>query len=665
MAEIPPILAANLAPLRRVEPELVARILDAAPLDLTWAPSKAGPLWASVQHLGKPLALASRFDPFAEAAKLVSVVDLQKHAGIFLLGFGLGYHAAQVARQLGPRAALVILEPDVRLLRAVLERVDHSSWIGRPGVILADAATDRAGLLNRIEPFASIITQGTVLVTHSPTRQLAPEPLAAFGQMITDTLAYCRTNVATSLVNSTRTIGNLTMNLAAYVGGANTNELFEAAKGYPAVCVGAGPSLARNVDLLSDPEVRKRVVVISAQTTLKPLLDRGIRPDFVTALDYHEISKRFYEGLAELPDVTLVAEPKANCSILDSFPGPIRVTQNAFLDHLLGELATPIIPIRAGATVAHLSFYLAQHLGCDPIILIGQDLGFSDGLYYCPGTAIHQVWAPELSPFNTLEMMEWQRIVRHRNHLQKATDIHGRPIYSDEQMVTYLKQFERDFSAAPQRVLDATEGGSPKQHTTRVTLAQALAQHATRPVPRIPPAPRGLEVPRLQAAADLLRRRFRDVAQIKSLTKQTKPILRQMLEHQRDPVRMDKLFMELDRNRQKVEALNDAFTMVNELNTVGAFNRARADRAIEHSGADPNEVQQRRIERDIENLNWLGQSCDEALEILRVALRRLDAKIAEARAAASKPGAAGSAGQAGRGRPESPARKAVQDLKPA
>ncbi|MCX5662799.1 MAG: DUF115 domain-containing protein [Planctomycetota bacterium] len=636
MPEIPPILAANLAQLRRVEPELAARIADAAPAALTWAPSRAGPLWATIEHQGKPLALASRFDPFAEAGKLISGVDLQKHAGVFLLGFGLGYHAAELAKQINSRAALVILEPDIALLRAVLERVDHSSWLGRPSVILADATTDRAALLNRIEPFASIITQGTVLVTHPPTRLLAPVALANFGQMITDTLAYCRTNVATSLVNSTRTIANLTMNLAAYVGGANTNELFGAAKGYPAVCVGAGPSLARNIDLLRDPEVRKRVVVISAQTTLKPLLDRGIRPDFVTALDYHEISKRFYEGLPELPGVTLVAEPKANCSILDSFPGPIRVTQNAFLDRLLGDLATPIIQIRAGATVAHLSFYLAQHLGCDPIIMIGQDLGFSDGLYYCPGTAIHQVWAPELSPFNTLEMMEWQRIVRHRNHLQKAVDIHGRPMYSDEQMVTYLKQFERDFAGAPQRVLDATEGGAPKQHTTRVTLAEALEQHATRPVPPLRTPARGLDPQRLKATAELLRQRFRDVAQIKSLTKQTKPILRQMLEHQRDPIRMDKLFLEIDRNRKKVEQMGDAFTLVNELNTVGTFNRARADRAIEHSGATEQERQQSRIERDIENLNWLGQACDEAMEIFRSALRRLDAKIAEGKIAESK-----------------------------
>ena len=100
-------------------------------------------------------------------------------------------------------------------------------------------------------------------------------------------------------------------------------------------------------------------------------------------------------------------------------PGPIRVAQSKYLDKALASLAKPIVPIAAGATVAHLSFYLAQHLGCDPIILIGQDLAFSDGLYYCPGTAIHDVWATELGQFNTLEMMEWQRIVRHRGALER------------------------------------------------------------------------------------------------------------------------------------------------------------------------------------------------------------------------------------------------------
>src|SRR5690606_10763310 len=147
--------------------------------------------------------------------------------------------------------------------------------------------------------------------------------------------------VATALVNSTRTVYNSAANLAHYAAGATTDELHGAAKGCPAVCVGAGPSLVRNVDLLRDPAIRRNVIVITAQTTLKPLLDRGIRPDFVTALDESPISRRCYEDLPPLPDVTLVVEPKVHPTVVDSFPGPVRMAKSGFNDQLLGELARP------------------------------------------------------------------------------------------------------------------------------------------------------------------------------------------------------------------------------------------------------------------------------------------------------------------------------------
>lgn len=596
-----------------------------APATLDWSTAKSGLLTATTHHEGRPLALASRFDPAAEAVKLVEPVDLRKHACVVALGVGLGYHLAHLAPRMNDESVLLVHEPDLAQLRAVLERIDHTTWLGRSCVIITDAATDRAALLSRIERYAAVLTQGTILITHPACRQMHGAQLQRFGQLVTEVMAFCRTNVATALVNATRTYNNLCANLPYYVAGATTDDLHQLAKGFPAVCVSAGPSLAKNVHLLSNPEIRRNVIVITAQTTLKPLLDRGIKPDFVTALDYHEISRRFYEGLPPLPGVTLVAEAKSNATILDSFPGPVRLTQNGFLDRLLGPSAKPRVPIAAGATVAHLSFYLAQHLGCDPIMFIGQDLGFSDGLYYCPGTAIHDVWANELGQFNTLEMMEWQRIVRHRRHLQKLEDIHGQPIYSDEQMVTYLKQFERDFAKAPQQILDATQGGIRKSGTTLTTFADALREYATRPVPEIPHPARDVSAHRLEDLEELLRQRIEDVRELDRLAEDTLPILRQMIEQQRDPKKMMRLFERLERNKKAVEKLGVAFSLVNELNTVGVFRRARADRAIENDGdheSDPHARQRRQLERDIDNINWLRQAYAETLAMFTIASER-------------------------------------------
>jgi len=381
------------------------------------------------------------------------------------------------------------------------------------------------------------------------------------------------------------------------------------------------------------------VIVITAQTTLRPLLDRGIEPDFVTALDYHEISRRFYEGLPPLPGVTLVAEPLANHTILESFPGPVRLTQSQFLDRLLGSGARPRVAVPYGSTVAHLSFYLAQHLGCDPIILIGQDLGFSDGLYYCPGTAIHQVWAGEFNRFNTVEMMEWQRIVRHRRNLHRMTDIHGQPCFSDEQMQTYLKQFEKDFAEAKQTVIDASEGGLPKAHTTRMTLREAIERHATRPAPPIPRPVMRLDGGRLTRAGEVLRQRRREVEELRKMAEKTAPILTQLVDCPPESARYQKLIAEVTKNRKRVDAeLSAALGLVSELNILGAFRRARMDHAI--SNDDTKGKLAKQIQRDLSNVELLSEACTEMLKILdpgqerlAEALRRCEGETAEAVAA--------------------------------
>ncbi|MEM9415868.1 MAG: 6-hydroxymethylpterin diphosphokinase MptE-like protein [Planctomycetota bacterium] len=634
----------NLAALSREDPALAKQIADAQASALDWSASKAGPLTATLTENGKPLALTSRYDPSKEAAKLIGDIDRQTTACVAVLGFGLGYHADQLARggktagpvTLTPRDLLIVFEPDLSLLRAVLDRLDYSDWLGHPSVILAGPDTDKAALLRRLESRSGTLTLGTQLVTHPVTRQRRPDEVNAFGKLVTETLAYCRTNVATALVNASRTVRNLACNLPHYAAGATVQDLVGAARGCPAVCVGAGPSLVKNLDLLSDPDLRKKVVVIGVQTTLKPMLDRGIRPDFVTALDYSAICTRFYEGLPPLPDVTLVAEPKCNPAIIAAYPGPVRVCQSPINDNLLGDLARPIQPIRSGTTVAHLSFYLAQLLGCDPIVFIGQDLGFSDGLYYCPGTAVHNVWAGELGPFNTIETMEWTRIVRMRGNLRRAEDVHGRPIFTDEQMSTYLSQFERDFAEAKQQgttLIDATEGGMPKAHTEQMTLRDALAKHAIDDAPALPQADTALDVERLRQTKTRMADHLRDIRTLRKVTTDTIGLLNRIRKDQRDRARVDKLFTKVAQNTKRVQTeLDGAFRLVSSVNTIGTFRRERTDRQISHSTAGDAFAQQlAQIERDLDNLDFIQQSCDEAVEIFEEARQRIEDAIQSAR----------------------------------
>jgi len=609
------VLEANLAAMRRTHAPLAEALRDTTPHPgVTFAPAKrdAAPA-ASVDVAGRTITLCSKHAPLAEAARFADQADLKAHAMFVVLGVGAGHHVAALARRVAGRALIVVYEPDPSLLRAALERIDHTDWLAAKNVMLFTGEADLSAITGRLESHVGHVSQGVQMLKHPPTRQLAGDAVAAFAEAVTQFVAYARTNVATTLVNAAVTCRNLAHNLGHYAAGASINALKGAAAGHPAVCVAAGPSLARNVGHLAQPGVRDRLVIIAAQTALKPLLQRGVRPHFVTALDYHEISRRFYDGLPALDDVTLIAEPKANKAILDHYPGPVRVCRSPFLDTLLSPVGPAVDGIPAGATVAHLSFYFAQYLGCDPILLLGQDLGFSDGLYYCPGTAIHEVWASEMNPFNTLEMMEWKRVARHKAMLRKFEDVHGRPIYSDEQMVTYLRQFERDFATAPQRVM---------------TLADALAEFATRPLPALPTPSRLLDEQRLATAVDHLAGRAGQIRELADAARKTLPILREMIDRQRDHGRMNLLFKRLATHQRKVAELSDAFALVNELNQVGAFKRVKADRQITvRDEADEYEKQRAQLERDIDNLTWLIDGCGQTLEILDEADRRLAGQL--------------------------------------
>ncbi|MBN4052769.1 motility associated factor glycosyltransferase family protein, partial [Roseiflexus sp. AH-315-K22] len=428
-------------------------------------------------------ALSSKRRPLAEAQKLADGFDIKENGAAAVLGFGLGHHAKAIARVVQKMGVVLCFEPDVALLRAVFERIDHSQWMADTNFAIFTDPADPGLISARLKGFEPTVSLGTRIIHHTPSRPRLGKTAAEFSDNLMRVLRAIRTNLVTTLLQVEVTQRNLLQNLDHYTNAPGITDLKDCCKGKPAIVVSAGPSLARNIHLLKQPGIRERFVIVAAQTVLRQLLAEGIKPHFVTALDYHEISKRFYEGLTEddVRGVTLIAEAKANPAILDAFPGQIRVPDDKYLTAVLGEdLFTARGQLTPGATVAHLACYVARHMGCDPVILVGQDLGFTDGQYYGAGAAIHRVWSGELNAFNTLEMMEWQRIVRGRATLHKVTDTLGRPVFSDEQMLTYLTQFERDFLADADRgltVIDATEGGVAKQHTRTMPLADAINKY--------------------------------------------------------------------------------------------------------------------------------------------------------------------------------------------
>ena len=609
---------------------IAKRIRQAAASPIEFEPARDGTLVAA---FGDGMPLASRHQPLTEAQRWSDEVDIAQTAFALVLGFGLGYHVEKLVERMRGTGIVVVFEPDLGLLKAVLSRIDCSGWLAPSRVRIFCDESDELQTAAAWADVESQMVAGTTILEHPPSKTRLAEHAGVVGARLSDAVSQARMTISTVLMRSVGTVQNELYNIDHYVNGSGIEQLSDLASGHLGIVVSAGPSLQRNLHLLKDVAVQDRCVIIAAQTTLRPLLDAGIKPHFVTALDYHQISKRFYEGLTaeDVEGITLVALPQAHPVIADSWPGRIRWCKALILDELLGPSAPSFTDLPAASTVAHLSYHLARHLGCEPIALIGQDLGFTDGVYYSRGTAIDDIWSAELNPFNTIALMEWQRIVRHKGMLHRLEDINGRTILTDDQMLSYLRQFEEFFTADQARgllTIDASEGGVCKKGTTVQPLAEVLHEFAG-------PGKEGISEKIDSALSgqsplpiDPSQRiqEFRDrTHHLVDLCHSTEELLGQLASHLDSPEISDRLFKKLDQNRKAVSEIGEVFSFVDRVNRLGAFKRFLADRRIDVLEVDdPLERQAMQIKRDRVNMQFIEDAglesealLDDALQVLQ------------------------------------------------
>lgn len=629
--EDPDVFARNIAAIAQRSPRAARRIAAAPPKEKLDIFESAQPGVLTAELDGR--LLASRRRPADEADKLARSVDLESTGGIVVLGFGMGHHLAAFARHAERLAAIVCFEPDESLLRSVLARVDHADWLASAHFVLATDPDDPAGLTASLNGLEGPLSVGVDIVPHPPSANRLGDSGKRFAATFADVFGRMRTQIVTTLVQTDVTVRNEFMNADQYLRWPGVADLRGVLDGRPAVCVAAGPSLRRNIHQLAKPGVRERVCIIAVQTALKPLLAAGVKPHFVTAIDYHEISTRFYEGLTpdDVEGVTLVAQARANPAILDAFPGAVRIPQDDQLAEILDiqhHVTRDRGSLPLAATVAHMSYYLARFLGADPVLLVGQDLAFTDHQYYGEGAAIHNVWAAELSSVRTLEMLEWERIARMRGTIHPATDLAGRNVYTDEQMATYRAQFERDFlkdADAGRTVIDATEGGVAKRHTEHMPLAEALERFAPTDQRSLPdltvaePRPDDDFADELRERLSQLRRGVRSIV---DASDDALELLRKMLRDQRDQQRINKLVDELNTVRDRVHQTGSAYRLLSHTNQFGAMGRMRRDRliTIAQRAGDAMAAQRQQIERDRENVRWHRAFAELLDHVLGVAL---------------------------------------------
>jgi len=614
---------ANLASLYRRDQDLAARI-DALPFAQVPALETARDGNATVRLTaddGREIYVHSRYRPLDEAGKFIDRLPATENSTFCISGLGMGYHVLELERRYD-RPMLIVAEDDLGLIKAALCLHDFSAAIDEGRLILLTSA-DNTVLHTKLTACNADLMLGLQFVALPHARRYHAPFHEQMRRLLTDFVAYARVQMVTLLKTARITFRNVAFNLPSYLSNPGVETLSNRAAGYPAILVAAGPSLARNLHQLRP--LRDRAVVIAVQTVFRLLHSLNLTPHFVTSLDFHEVSAEFFHGLDDVGDCILVAEPKATWHVLDLYPSGKRLLHHRYYDVLLQEHAPRRGPLRPGTTVAHLAFYLAQHLGCDPIILVGQDLAFSEGMFYMPGSPIEKTWQPELNRFQTVEMKQWERIVRNRKILRTVKDVHGRDTYTDDLLFAYTEQFKNDFAAAPQRVIQATEGGIPLPGTEVMTLRDAAQRYCTR---LLPPdlfadtldLPAGRLKERASAA---LEQRIEELKYVQRIAREMSGLLERLEALVERPADFNRLIVRVDELRTLIHKYREMYRLVIDVSATAELRRYTADRRIGTPQSETGETARRRLRRDRDFVESFIDGCEFLQSLLPEALVRL------------------------------------------
>ncbi len=401
----------------------------------------------------------SLYDPRDEARRLVQPMVKSQDELIVVFGLGLGYHLECMAEKMeGVR--LIVFEPSQEIYRAFCQK-GHQSQV----------PNDRLWVTTQVDAFHEFLSALYVYNPLHPSMglfflptyaKLFPGELACFRENLKRIVSRKATNCETVAQKKDLWFENFKGNIPHLLETPDITSLSGSFEGIPCFLVGAGPSLSQNVRFLK--KAKGRALIFCANAALARLVQEGVQPDITGILEGIDVNNHVQWGNGVAPSYLAIdAASHPNHFAIEAKGRFVFHTQKWTADLLGNDIFSP-----NGGHVTSAGFTIAAILGCNPIILVGQDLAFDGEKLHAEGT-MGPAFVPEGSKLIPLEGFD------------------GKPVLSHHTMLSYLLWYEESASYLrrkdPQRILlNATEGGAKTSGIPNVPLREAVEQFCLRKV---------------------------------------------------------------------------------------------------------------------------------------------------------------------------------------
>jgi len=474
----------NLELLRRGDPELAAALESADPAG---AEIVTGPRGATSVACDGVL-LGSAYDPEGEGRQMAEEMSRQPADLVVAIGFGLGHHLAAFRER--SACPLIVYEPSLARLRAALSAASPKALLGCEDVRFAthlDRLLDlvcehyATGLCLQVHPHPSLLRLAPDEVREAVGR-------VAQAKRAVDVATVTRVQQMGSW--ATRTMQNANHLLTT----PSFSRLFGAFRGVPAVIAAAGPSLDRQLPLLA--RHAGRLLVFAIGQSVSALRKAGIEPDLCHAVESLDVSRQILDSgdpgslsLVLLPSVhpRLFEIPARECFV--AYPSPNTLA--CWMAEVRGDRA--FYP--GGATVAQSAVHLAAAAGANPILLIGQDLAFTEGRVYARDSAYDFMGMRQTAPdrYVLTRCDEKYRLLGSEGRESETQELElvwvegwdGKPVPTSVAYASFIESYRligEALAASGVRLVNCTEGGARIRGLEHRPFAEVLAAIPDRPV---------------------------------------------------------------------------------------------------------------------------------------------------------------------------------------
>ncbi|CAA7603182.1 6-hydroxymethylpterin diphosphokinase MptE-like [Acididesulfobacillus acetoxydans] len=462
-------LAVNLEALERRFPKAAGLIREAGePEERRAQVSRQGATVYQALRNGRWVNITSGYNPRAEADRQREGLSLAEAKLVFVVGEAGLYHLESILEALpsddNRERRLLLFSQHPEYLRLVLSTRDVRALLADERFYLfLDFARDtlRSALQRVIQADIYEIPTFTWFV-HPVEEELQ-------GEFCQDFRSFLRLAYTTALLDHHTTgafeqwwMHNFVCNIPYLMQAVSLDSLAETWRGRPAIIVGAGPSLNKNIELLA--EAKGRALILCVDTAYRSLAQRGIVPDLLVTLDGSPMNAEHMRE-TDYKEVPLLLDVSSHWEILSrhGHRSP-KVVLSASGYHLAwwrrilgGEDGYTSLP--TGGSVATAAFSFARHIGADPVILAGVDLSYPNGACYARG-ALHAE--------RTLAEVQSER------PLYPVRDIEGNTVMTTADYRYYLRWLHDNAAPQERRYINATEGGAVREGFEIKTLRAVL-----------------------------------------------------------------------------------------------------------------------------------------------------------------------------------------------